>query len=294
TWLLEKADDFDRYLEEQLGRLGLSSIDFYLFHALDRERWTKVRELGALRRAEKALADGRIGHLGFSFHDGFESLKDILDGYDGWEFCQIQYNYLDTEFQAGTRGLRYAAAKGLGVVVMEPVRGGLLASPPEAVRRVLEAAPVGRSPAEWALQWVWNHPEVSLALSGMSTMEQVAENVGAAACSGPGTLTPEELAVLDAARAEWLGTGWIPCTGCGYCRPCPQGVDIPSCFDVYNRYLTMPGRRPRIREWYSRWPQEKRAESCAACGQCRDRCPQHLAIPDLLAKVHELLGEDTR
>ncbi len=289
TWLLEKTEDFDRYLDEQLERLGMSSVDFYLLHALGRERWSRMKELDILKEAEKALADGRIRHLGFSFHDGLDCFKEIVDAYDGWEFCQIQYNYMDTEFQAGTEGLRYAAGKGLGVIVMEPIRGGALASPPDSVRRVFEAAPVERTPAEWALQWVWNHPEVSLVLSGMSTLEQVLENVEAAGRSGPGTLSPEELAVVDAARREWLQTGWIPCTACGYCMPCPHGVDIRSNFDLYNRAV-VTDQRERLRDWYSRWPEEKRAGSCRACAECEEKCPQELPIRDLMEKVHDLLG----
>ncbi|MEW6032803.1 MAG: aldo/keto reductase [Bacillota bacterium] len=290
TWLLEKTEDFDRYLDEQLERLQAGPIDFYLLHSLSRERWPKMKELDVIARAERALADGRIKHFGFSFHDGLECFKEIINSYDGWEFCQIQYNYIDTDFQAGTTGLRYAAEKGLGVIVMEPVRGGSLASPPEAVRRALDATPIRKSPAEWALQWVWNHPEVSLVLSGMSTLEQVKKNVEAASSSGPGHLTAEELAAVDAARREWLGTGWVPCTACGYCLPCPHGLHIPDNFDIYNRAVVQEDRRPRLRDWYSRWPEERRAGSCQACAECETKCPQQLPIAGLLVKVEELLG----
>jgi len=291
TWLLERPEDFDRYLDEQLERLQDSSVNFYLLHALSRDRWPKVKELGVLDKAEKALADGRIRHFGFSFHDGFDMFTEIVDHYPHWEFCQLQYNFMDTQTQAGARGVRYAADRGLGVVVMEPIRGGSLASPPESIQKLWEAAPVARSPAEWALQWVWNHPEVSVVLSGMSTMEQVKENVASAARSGPGTLTPEETAVVEKVRQAYLGTGYIPCTACGYCLPCPHGVAIRDNFDIYNESVTF-GRLERSRAWYSKWPEERRAGSCQACAECEEKCPQQLPIRDLLERVHATLGGD--
>jgi len=289
TWLLEKPGDFERYLDEQLERLQVEWVDFYLLHSLARDRWLNVKKAQALDAAEKALSDGKIKHLGFSFHDGFDLFKEIIDYYPGWEFCQIQYNYMDTDYQAGTRGLKYAAGKGLGVIVMEPIRGGALAVAPPAVRTVWERAPVKRSPAEWALQWVWNHPEVSIVLSGMSTMEQVKENVEAAGRSGPGHLTAEELELVEAAREEYRKLGWIMCTSCGYCMPCPNGVDIPTSFDAYNNAVTF-SRHERYRKMYARWPEERRAGSCVECGECEEKCPQGLPIRDLLARVHEVLG----
>ena len=170
-WLVEKAEDFDRLLNEQLERLQTDHIDFYLLHALNKDSWAKIQKLNILGEAEKALADGRIHYLGFSFHDEFEVFEKIVDGYDGWTFCQIQYNYMDTEYQAGARGLQYAYDKGLAVVVMEPIRGGQLAlAPPPPILELWNTTARKRAPADWALQWVWNQPQVSVVLSGMSTM----------------------------------------------------------------------------------------------------------------------------
>jgi len=195
-WLVKEADDFDRYLDRQLERLDTGKIDFYLLHALDGDRWREMRDRRVLPRAERAIGDGRIGCLGFSFHDTYPAFEEITLGYDGWTFCQIQYNYLDTEYQAGTRGLELAAGRGLAVVVMEPLRGGLLAGNagqrstmglPPTIQAQWDGASVSRSPAEWALQWLWNRPEVSTVLSGMSTLAQVEENLAAASRSGAAT-----------------------------------------------------------------------------------------------------------
>ena len=180
-WLVQSAADFDKYLDEQLERLQIGPINFYLLHGLNVESWGKMHDLGVLDWAERAMADGRIEHLGFSFHDSYDAFKTIVDGYDNWTFCQIQYNYMDEDQQAGTLGLRYAANRGLAVVVMEPLRGGLLAgSAPEPVQKLWAGAAAQRSPAEWALQWVWNQPEVNVTLSGMTTMQHVEENLTSA------------------------------------------------------------------------------------------------------------------
>lgn len=292
TWLLEQPGDFDRYLDQQLQRLDLPSIDFYLLHSLDRERWAKMKDLQAIASAEKALADGRIKHFGFSFHDSLETFKEIIGYYPGWEFCQIQYNYMDTETQAGTAGLRYAAGKGLAVIVMEPVRGGGLAYAPEPVQRLWDTAPTRRAPVDWALQWLWNDPDVALVLSGMSTMEQVRENVASAERSSPGLLTLEELALVDRVREAYRAFGWIGCTGCRYCMPCPHGVDIPTNFDAYNSAVVF-GRLERMRRWYGKAAKERLAGSCQACAECETKCPQSLAIRDLLTQVHDRLGVET-
>jgi predicted aldo/keto reductase-like oxidoreductase len=300
-WKVEKAEDFDRFLDEQLGKLQTDYIDFYLLHSLDAKSWPKVRDQGVLRWAEGALADGRIGHLGFSFHDKVEAFQEIVDATDLWTLCQIQYNYMDVENQAGTKGLQYAADKGLAVVIMEPLRGGMLTqNVPPSVQEIWDSQvgldgvpPYRRTPADWALQWVWNHPEVSLLLSGMSTMEQVEENVASAGRSGVGTLTVEELALVDRVREAYQALCAIPCTACEYCLPCPSGVNIPRIFEIYND-MVMYGDEALARMFYSWLDEKERANLCIECGECLEKCPQHIEIPDWLAKAHELLCEEQK
>jgi predicted aldo/keto reductase-like oxidoreductase len=299
-WKIEATSDFDRYLEEQLERLQTDHIDFYLLHSLGEKHWPQVRDRGVLGWAEKALADGRIGHLGFSFHDTYDLFREIIDASDLWTFCQIQYNYMDVEYQAGTKGLKYAANKGLAVVVMEPLRGGRLTkSVPPVVQEIWDSWPgqegiPPRTPAEWALQWVWNQPEVSVVLSGMSTMEHVVQNVESASRSGPGTLTADELILYDRARQAYEALSPIPCTDCKYCLPCPNGVNIPRVFEVYND-LMMYGDEDRARMVYNSFLKaEERADMCIECGDCLEQCPQDIEIPDWLAKIHEMLCEEAQ
>jgi predicted aldo/keto reductase-like oxidoreductase len=289
SWMVDKAEDFDRYLDEQLQRLQSAYIDFYLLHSLNAESWPKVRDLGVLQWAEKAIADGRIRHLGFSFHDEYEVFEEIVDASDLWLFCQIQYNFMDIKHQAGTKGLRYAAGKGLAVVIMEPLRGGLLTKKvPPVIQELWDKAPRKRSPADWGLQWVWNHPEVSVVLSGMSTMEQVEQNIASADEGGPGTLTSEELAIVSSVREKYRELTPIPCTRCGYCLPCPSGVAIPSVFEVYNDGMIY-GDQEAAREAYQWVEAEQRANLCVRCGECVAKCPQQIEIPDWLARAHETL-----
>jgi predicted aldo/keto reductase-like oxidoreductase len=291
VWLVESAQDFDRYLNEQLDRLQMEKIDFYLLHGLNSKSWAKVRDLGVIRWAEAAMSDGRFDHLAFSFHDYFEAFKKIVDAYDNWTFAQIEYNYTEIDNQAGRRGVEYAAGKGLPVVVMEPIRGGQLARPRGPVAEVWESAPLKRSPAAWALLWVWNQPEVAVALSGMSTMEQVVENVALADSARPGMLGPEELAVIDRAREAYKGLVPIPCTGCKYCMPCSSGVEISSIFQMYNDAMIYED--PREARWlYGRLKEEERADRCTRCGECTEVCPQQIDIPGWLEKAHTLLATD--
>lgn len=290
SWLIESPKDFDRYLNEQLERLQTEHIDFYLLHGLNRERWHKLRDLDVLRWAEGAMDDGRIGHLGFSFHDDCQIFKEIIDAYDGWTFCQIQYNYMDVEEQAGTRGLKYAASKGLAVVVMEPIRGGRLVNPPPPIQELWDSAPKKRTPADWALQWVWNHPEVSVVLSGMSTMDQVKENIASAEASGPNTLTEEELALIAQVREKYRELCPIPCTKCEYCMPCPNGVNIPRNFEIFNEGV-MYNRIEDARRMYEGLPEEEQASACVQCRQCEELCPQQIPISEWMVRVHEVLSE---
>jgi predicted aldo/keto reductase-like oxidoreductase len=290
-WLVKETADFDRFLDEQLARLDTPKIDLYLLHALDAERWQAMRDFGVLAWAERAMADGRIGHLGFSFHDKVEVFQEIVDAYDNWTFCQIQYNYMDEEIQAGVRGLNYAADKGLAVVVMEPLRGGMLAgNVPEPVQEIWDAAPWKRTPADWALQWVWNQPAVSLVLSGMSTMEQVVENIASAARSAVGSLTAGDLALIGRARDKYRELCPIPCTDCKYCLPCPNDVAIPRIFALYNE-AKMYNAVERSRFAYNQWlREEERANCCLQCGECEAKCPQGIAIMDWLEKADALLA----
>jgi hypothetical protein len=291
VWMMEKEADFDRILNEQLHRLQTDHIDFYLLHALDKKRWTEiVPKYKLLEKAEAAIRDGRIRHLGFSFHDDYGTFPDIINGYDHWVFCQIQYNYMDTENQAGTEGLKLAAAKGLAVVIMEPLLGGRLAHPPSSIREVIERSSVQRSPADWALQWLWNQPEVSVVLSGMSTMDHVNANLDSASRARSHSFQAAHLKLIADVQQMYRERAVIPCTKCGYCMPCPNGVDIPANFEIYNHahlYEDIPGARIKYQVFV---PEAARASVCAACHECEDKCPQKIPISEWMPKVHALLG----
>jgi len=285
--LVEKRSDLDEFFETHLERLKTDCIDFYLLHGLRKARWPVVKEFDVLDWADEKLEEGKIKHLGFSFHDDLDLFKEIVDAHD-WTFCQIQLNYVDSHYQAGLEGLRYAAERGLAVVVMEPIKGGKLAvAPPEDVREIWDRAEVRRSPAEWALQWVWNLPEVSVVLSGMSEMWHVEENIAYADRSGPGTLTEDELALYREVKEAYERLGFVGCTSCQYCMPCPEGVEIPAILGLYNEFY-MSGRSPETRTKY--WEEispESHASNCIACASCEEKCPQQLPI-------HKLMNESAR
>jgi uncharacterized protein len=290
VWMVKAKDDWDRYLDEQLERLKTDHIDFYLLHALGRDRWAKIKELGALPALERAKAAGKIRHIGFSFHDSIDSFKEIIDGYDGWEFCQVQYNYVDRSFQAGEEGLAYAAEREIGVIVMEPLRGGALASPPSAVKAAFAKYPTPRLPYEWALRYVLDRQEVSLVLSGMGSVNQVWENAAVASAARSNTLTKPEREIYEEARTLYKEREKVPCTGCGYCQPCPAGVNIPETFQMYNA-ASMFDTRKGTGGWYkfSLVSDRHGADACVRCGECVPKCPQGIAIPDRLEEAHSYL-----
>ena len=292
-WKIEGPGDFDRYLDEQLEKLQTDHIDLYLLHSLGEKHWPQVRDQGVLPWAEKALAHGRIGHLGFSFHDTYDMFQEIIDATDLWTFCQIQYNYMDVEYQAGTKGLKYASDKGMAVVIMEPLRGGRLTKRvPPPVQEIWDRAQVKRTPAEWALHWLWNQPEVSVVLSGMSTIQHIEENVESAGRFSPGSLTSDELALYDQVREAYKALSPIPCTDCKYCLPCPNGVNIPRVFDISND-LMMYGDEDRAQMFYDAFMKaEERGDQCIECGECLEQCPQNIEIPDWLAKAHAVLCQE--
>ena len=289
-WALESAEDVDRILDRQLEKLQTDHIDFYLLHALNKKNWKTAQDLSVIDWAERARADGRIRHLGFSFHDGYEVFKEIVDAHDRWDFCQIQYNYMNEHTQAGTRGLEYAASKGLAVVIMEPLLGGKLANPPQAVQELWDALPTDRSPVEWAFQWLWDKPQASVVLSGMSTMEQVRQNVQSADRSAVGQLTQDEFAVIDQVRQKYEALTPIGCTDCRYCLPCTVGLNIPNLFRMLNEGV-LYDQLEQARERYSKMPEDQRASACIQCRECEERCPQGIEISEKMTLVHEVLGE---
>ncbi len=294
------SEDFDRIFTASLERLRTDHVDYYLVHNLSTlAQWEHVRALGIEAWAARQKAAGRIGSFGFSFHGSFADFEELLDAYD-WDFCQIQYNYANETYQAGTRGLKLAAARGLPVFVMEPLLGGKLAGglPPEAQGVLRAAAPGGKedalwsSPAAWGLRWVWDHPEVTMVLSGMGAPEQVTANCAVAERALPRTMTEREHAAVARALAVLERTNKVPCTGCGYCMPCPQGVDIPGCFSAYNASFAL-GRMTGMQQYLTAsgalTDHPRLITQCVRCGACAKRCPQGIAVPDRLAEARRRL-----
>lgn len=282
SWLIRTREDMDKYLNEQLQRLNTNTIDFYLVHTIDRTTWPKLKEAGVDEFLNQAIKDGRIKYAGFSFHDKLDLFKEIVDYYD-WSFCQIQYNYLDENYQAGTEGLKYAANKGLGVTIMEPLRGGKLVNVPEDVKDVFDQAEVKRTPAGWAFRWILNHPEVSVVLSGMNEMEQVSENIKIASEAEANSLTEKEIELIEKAKGIFKEKIKVNCTACEYCMPCPQGVNIPRNFSCYNDYY-MFGKS----DMYNWLKPQQRASNCIECGKCEKHCPQGISIREELKNVKGL------
>lgn len=289
-WLCRSREDMDYYFAEQLKRVGVDMFDYYLIHSLEGSSWEKAKQLGVIDFMDKLKESGRALNIGFSFHGARHDFKKIIDEYK-WDFCQVQFNILDENDQAGIEGIRYAASKSIGVIVMEPLRGGTLAGKlPAEVEKVYDSAPQKRSNAEWALRWVMDHKEMVTALSGMNDKKQVDENIKAANEAGPGSLTAEELGIVKKAAETFRKLMKVPCTGCQYCMPCPSGVNIAASFTFYNnkylfnqRFMSrgmyliqcggLQGKTPAL------------ASQCVNCGVCKEHCPQKIDIPAGLLKV---------
>jgi uncharacterized protein len=294
-WLVKSREDMDRILNEQLARLQTDHIDFYLLHGLMRQGWDHLVPLHVTEFLDDAIADGRIRYAGFSFHDVLLLFKEIVDAYD-WTFAQIQYNYMDEDYQAGTEGLRYAAKKGMGIVVMEPVRGGLLAQEVPGITDVWSKMPGNPTPADRAFRWIWDHPELTLALSGMSAMDQLKANLKSAESGNAGSLGAEDLAIYESVRSKFKERIVIPCTGCRYCMPCPSGVNIPVCFALYNQSHMFGTKEQSIRHYnffnrgfFDGIPSF--ASCCTECGKCEEICPQGLPIREQLKEVARFFGK---
>ena len=299
-FLVNKETDFDRYLDRQLEKLRTDHIDTYLFHSMNISGFDKVKKFKFIDKMLKARDDGKIRYIGFSFHDSLPVFKEIVDYYD-WDVVQIQYNYMDTAIQAGEEGLKYAASKGMAVVIMEPLKGGKLAAPPKEAVEVMGRSKTDRSPVDWALQYLWDRPEVSVVLSGMGSMKMLEENVDSAENSGVGSLSPEEHDTINELTRIYSEKIIVPCTACQYCMPCPAGVNIPQNFAILNNISLDSSLLQRFiqKRSYKKLAGSKgglnnertngNASLCVDCGKCIEKCPQGINVPKELEKVEAVL-----
>lgn len=294
--LTHSYKDMESLFETQLKRLQTHYIDYYLIHFLTTmEAWQRLKRLGIETFIDQKKRTGQIRRIGFSYHGGKDQFKEIINDYP-WDFCQIQYNYLDEYNQAGKEGLTYAASKGIGVIVMEPLRGGALVKQmPENIQSIWDQAEIRRTPAEWALRWVWNHPEVSAVLSGMNEEQHIEENLRIAENANPLSLTEEELKIVDQVKNTVAGMLKVGCTGCGYCMPCPAGVNIPTCFAFYNNRHFFKDKKVQFQYLGFTTGADGGAPSyaslCRDCGKCEQHCPQSLPIRQHLKEVaHDMQG----
>ncbi|MFC2159421.1 aldo/keto reductase [Actinomycetota bacterium] len=288
---INNIEDFREILNEELKKLQTEYTDFYLLHNLNKETWRKTKKLGLLDELQKAKRENKIKYAGFSFHDDIDLFKEIIDSHK-WDMCQIQLNFLGEEYQAGVEGLKYAASKGIGVVIMEPLLGGLLTeSIPVEIIDTWKSSGFERTPAEWAFRWVADFPEAIVILSGVSTMEQLKENIEIFEHAIPGSLNEKEVQTYKKVKKIYDSKLKVGCTGCSYCLPCPSGVYIPGIFTQYNNAFI--GGPEAVREGYKSFCTSKMdASQCSECGQCEDACPQHIPIIENLKEAHEHLVKD--
>ena len=293
-YLIKNVEGMERLFREQLSRLRTDHIDYYLMHMLtDTATWKRLEDLGIRQWLEEKRKTGEIRQIGFSYHGNSDVFCALVDAYD-WDFCQIQYNYMDEFTQAGRRGLDHAASKGLPVVIMEPLRGGRLVNQlPEEAKKLFAAHKSDWTPAQWSFRWLWDQPEVTVVLSGMNTAEMIDENVKTAGEAEPGHFGEEERALLREVVKAFNAKVKVGCTGCGYCMPCPKGVDIPGTFNAYNRRF-QEGWFPALREYFmcTAFRQKSAAASqCIGCGKCEKHCPQGIEIRKHLKDAKKVLED---
>lgn len=291
-YMIKSMEGVEKTFQEQLGRLRTDYIDYYLMHMLtDTDTWEKLKKMGIEDWIASKKASGQIRNIGFSYHGHTAMFKRLVDAYD-WDFCQIQYNYMDEYSQAGREGLTYAAKNGLPVIIMEPLRGGRLVNLlPKSAKSLFERDPLGRTPAELAFRWLYNQPEVTCVLSGMNSMEMIEENIKTAKKGIPGHFSDEDEALVEQVKAEIQKTVKVGCTGCGYCMPCPKGVDIPVTFRCYNEMYSesKSGARKEYLQCTAFRKNPSSASLCVGCGSCEKHCPQQIEIrKELKRAVREL------
>lgn len=291
---LKEKEDMEKIFNEQLEKLDMDYVDFYLLHAVNRNNWEICKKLNVLDFMQKLKDEGRIKNIGFSFHDSPEIFKEVADAFD-WDMCQLQFNYIDTDYQAGMESFRYAADKNINIVIMEPLRGGSLANDlPKQLEEHFNNVKIKKSPVEWAFRWLYNFPEINVILSGMSTMEHVEDNLKIFESAEPNSMSEEENKIMDGAMEIMKNMIAVPCTDCKYCMPCPHGVNIPMMFGEYNKFARFTNK-DKIKEQYMKWRnrEESRftADLCIKCGVCLEKCPQRIDIPERLEELDNLMTE---
>ncbi|MBN7773016.1 aldo/keto reductase [Clostridium aminobutyricum] len=288
VWMARDEKGMKQIFTNQLERLDDQVIDMYLVHNITKQIWKRVLQFNTLEFLEQKRAEGKIKHIGFSFHDDFECFKEVVDAYP-WDFCQIQLNYMDVNFQAGLEGLKYAAARGIPVIIMEPLKGGKLTDLlPESIEKYWAEADVKRTPAEWALRWVADFPEVLTILSGMTTMEQLQENIRILSQAEPNSLTEKEHKIIAKVSDEYNNLIKYSCTACRYCMPCPQRIEIPAVINLYNEWHLYNGN-PKIKADFNMWVSPKaRPSVCTSCNACQSHCPQGLPVSEIMQKAKEI------
>ena len=291
-YLVKSRSEMEKMFREELKRLQTDYVDYYLMHMLnDPGAWERLKEMGIEEWIAEKKSSGEIRQIGFSYHGNAETFCQVVDCYD-WDFCQIQYNYLDENSQAGRKGLHHAHAKGLPVIIMEPLRGGRLVNLlPERAKKIMADFKIRRTPAQWAFRWLWNQKEVTVVLSGMNSMDMVRENVETAGQTQVGDMTPEEEEMLSRVVKAIYADLKVGCTGCGYCMPCPKGVDIPGTFSAYNRRYA-EGWYPAMKEYFMCTALRKKsaaAANCVKCGKCEKHCPQNIPIREKLQEARKVL-----
>ena len=284
TWSCEKYEDMERILDESRENLGVDMIDFYLVHSLNKDSWHKMRDLGVLKFLDEAKKSGKIKYACFSFHDNYEAFEEIINAYD-WDMAQVQFNFMDIDNQATIKGVKLAGEKGIPVVIMEGLRGGKLANAPDNVQALYDAFPVKRSPVEWAFRWLCNFPEIATVLSGVTNMEQTKDNLEIFDRCAVGVMTPEEEELIAKVREAYLSRTKVGCTGCRYCMPCPNDVDIPGIFATWNNRFQFGDELKGNWDYKRRINDGHDASKCLECGACEGVCPQQLGIIDLLKQA---------
>ncbi len=287
SWLVQENADLDKFLNSQLKRLQTDYIDFYLLHSVKERNWSYLEELGVLDFLDSAVADGRIKYTGFSCHDGTDLFKDVVDSYK-WDMCLIQYNYLDENIQVGREGLEFAAERKMGIAVMEPLKGGVLANyTPTEVSKIWDKSLIKRTPSEWAFRYLWNYPGISTVLSGMNNMKHLVENIFTASDGQPHSLTREEIKLMEDVKEAYRQEIAVECSSCEYCMPCPNGVNIPQCFSYLNQAAMLNDPSNVYTQYHFMLKDDEKADNCMGCGVCEELCTQKLPVREKMKQVKQ-------